>query len=97
MKRLTIILAVMLLICALGAPVFASDGGGGGSIGTLILIGGLGGAVAAILTAVIVVFSYKRKSRSPQYPLDRYASMRLTNGSDIFLNKTITRTKISKK
>lgn len=95
MKKLIIIFAVLLLVSALGAPVFASDGENGGSIGTLMLIGCIGGAVAAIATAVGVICSYRRKSRSAQYPLDRYASLQLTNRADIFLSRHVTRTKIS--
>lgn len=95
MKKTVIFLTVLVLMCALGAPVFATDGDGGGNIGTLILIGCIGGAVAAISTAVGVICSYRRKSRSAQYPLDRYASMKLTNRADIFLSRHVTRTKIS--
>ena len=96
MKRALILFAVILLVCALGAPVFASDGESGGeNIGIMILIGCIGGAVAAVSTAIGVVCSYKRKSRSAQYPLDRYASMKLTSRADIFLSRHVTRTKIS--
>lgn len=95
MRRILTLLTVVLVLCALCVPVFAAEGESGGYVGTLILIGCIGGFAAALGTAIGIVYSYKRKSRSPQYPLERYASLNLTNRMDIFLRRHVTRTKMS--
>lgn len=57
----------------------------------LIVFSLLAGAIAVI--SVIVV--YKRKLKSPIYPLSQFTKLDLTEHADIFLGKTVTRTKTS--
>lgn len=57
----------------------------------LIVFSLLAGGVAVI--SVIVV--YKRKLKSPIYPLSKFTKLDLTEQTDIFLGKTVTRTKTS--
>lgn len=42
-----------------------------------------------------VVISYKKKLKSPIYPLTDYADLTLTERSDVFLGKTVTKVRIS--
>ncbi|MBQ1260955.1 MAG: hypothetical protein IIX96_02990 [Clostridia bacterium] len=51
-----------------------------------LLIGGI--------AATVVVVKYKRKLKSPSYPLERYARLSVTHASDKFLTRNVTRVKI---
>lgn len=59
----------------------------------LILIGI--SLVAGGVAVISVIVIYKRKLKSPVYPLSQYTDLELTESSDVFLNKTVTRTKVS--
>ena len=60
---------------------------------TLILIGiSLAAGGVAVISVIVI---YKRKLKSPVYPLSQYTDIELTESSDVFLNKTVTRTKVS--
>ena len=52
----------------------------------------LGAGTAAILG---VYFKYKKKQKSPSYPLSKYARLNLMHADDRFLNSTVTRTRIN--
>ena len=95
MKKFVIIFIVMLAVCALSVTFLFLNNSGDVKPGMVLLISCISGAVAAIGAAIGIVYSYKRKSRSSQYPLDRYASLNLTKRMDIFLRRHVTRTKIS--
>ncbi len=61
--------------------------------GNVILIGVLVGLVAAIGAIVGVILSYKRKNRSPIYPLDQFTDLDLREKEDRYLyTRTTTRT-----
>ncbi len=51
--------------------------------------------VAAAAAMGIVLYTYKKKLKSPIYPTSEYAELNLTAHSDLFLGKTVTRTKIN--
>lgn len=51
--------------------------------------------VAAAVACIIVVVRYKRKLRSPIYPINKYANLSLNACQDNFLGSTVTRVKIS--
>ena len=54
--------------------------------------------IAAIATAavVIVIFRrYKNKLKSPIYPIDKYACLNLARTEDRFIDRTVTRIRIS--
>lgn len=55
----------------------------------LAILASAGAAVGA------VIFTYKKKLKSPIYPLSNYADLKLTENTDVFLGKTVTRTRIS--
>ena len=59
-------------------------------------------AVAAVLAALAgagaifgVYYLYKRKLKSPIYPLSKYARMQLTHANDVFLGSNVTRVRVS--
>ena len=54
----------------------------------------IGIAVGAI-TVVCVVVKYKRKLKSPSYPLSKYASLNLTYSDDSFIGSNVTRVRIN--
>lgn len=56
-----------------------------------IVIGLLAGGGAVIF----VVVKYKRKLKSPSYPLSKYATLNLTYSDDSFLGSNVTRTRIN--
>ena len=65
--------------------------------GKVVLIGILAGIVCAAIAIVGVVLSYKRKNRSPIYPLDQFTNLDLREKTDRYLyTRTTTRT-INKK
>ena len=51
--------------------------------------------IAAAVACVIVVVKYKRKLKSPIYPVEKYANLALNVCQDQFLGSTVTRVKIS--
>ena len=56
--------------------------------------------LAVVISATvcgIIIYKYKKKLKSPIYPLDRYARLDLipANSRDIFLHKTLTRVRIN--
>ena len=56
--------------------------------------------LAVVISAIvcgIIIYKYKKKLKSPIYPLDRYARLDLipANSRDIFLHKTLTRVRIN--
>ena len=53
------------------------------------------GAVCAGAAVLIVVLRYRMKIRKTNYPLDRYASLRLQQSNDVFTGTTVTRRKVS--
>ncbi|MBR4769971.1 MAG: hypothetical protein IK090_03470 [Clostridia bacterium] len=65
--------------------------------GKVVLIGIIAGIVCAAIAIVGVVLSYKRKNRSPIYPLDQFTDLDLREKTDRYLyTRTTTRT-INKK
>lgn len=65
--------------------------------GKVVLIGILVGIVCAAISIVGVILSYKRKNRSPIYPLDQFTDLDLREKTDRYLyTRTTTRT-INKK
>lgn len=73
--------------------------GGGSSIGgsydseQIAVIVGISLA-AGIISVVAVIIAYKTKLKSPIYPLSQFTNLELTGHSDVFIGKTVTRTKI---
>ena len=43
----------------------------------------------------IVLYKYKKKLKSPIYPLNRYANLQLDYATDHFLGSSVTRTRVS--
>lgn len=62
--------------------------------GVIILIIALA-VLAAAGSVGGVLYTYKRKLKAPIYPLSDYATLKLNEHTDIFLGKTVTRTRIS--
>ena len=61
--------------------------------GNVVLIGILGGLLAALIAIVCVIFAYHKKNRSPIYPLDQFTNLNLTEKVDRYLyTRTTTRT-----
>ena len=61
--------------------------------GNVVLIGIAVGLVAALIAVVGVILSYRRKNRSPIYPLDQFTNLNLTEKEDRYLyTRTTTRT-----
>jgi hypothetical protein len=53
-------------------------------------------AVAAAVAVIIGVSKhYKRGLYAPIYPLERYTNLNLTHREDRFINRTVTRVRIS--
>ena len=50
---------------------------------------------AAIAVIVGVLKHYKRGLFAPIYPIEHYTNLKLTHREDRFLNKTVTRVRIS--
>ena len=52
-------------------------------------------ALAGGGTALGIYFSYKKKQKSPSYPLSKYANLDLTDASDAFIGSSIVKTRVS--
>lgn len=63
--------------------------------GTAALVGVCLGAVLGGVAILIVAQRYRRKNRSPSYPLSQFADLHLTIERDIFLYHTVVKTPIS--
>ncbi|MBP5349211.1 MAG: hypothetical protein J6Z13_02495 [Clostridia bacterium] len=60
--------------------------------GTVVLVGVIVGLVCAVGAIVGVILSYKRKNRSPIYPLDKFTDLDLREKTDRYLyTRTTTR------
>ena len=60
-----------------------------------IIISAAAAVVAAVAVCVGVVTYYKRGLFSPIYPLEHYTNLNLTHREDRFINRTVTRVKVS--
>lgn len=60
-----------------------------------IVIGLVIAAVCAAVGVIIVVVNYKKKLKSAIYPLDKYATLKLTSSSDLFIGKHVSRTRVT--
>ncbi len=53
-------------------------------------------ALAAAGTTVgVIVYKYKKKLKSPAYPLSKFASMNLDHSTDTFLGSAVTKTRVA--
>ena len=59
-------------------------------VGIAVTVGALSGGIAA----VIVVTSYRRKSRSPSYPLQEFTRLYMTTERDDFLYHNVVKTRV---
>lgn len=62
--------------------------------GTRIFWSVLLGLVAGAVPVIIVSAKYRRRVKSPIYPLSRYASLNLTASNDLFIGSHVTKTRI---
>lgn len=60
-------------------------------VGGAIILGIVFGITVSGITFGCVVYSYKRKSRSEKYPLERFANLELTMHEDNFAGSFVTR------
>ncbi len=60
-----------------------------------ILISFIIAAAIAGITVGCIIYKYKKKLKSPSYPLERYAGMNLEFSTDNFMGSFVTKTKIS--
>lgn len=91
MRKILVFLGAIFVLCALSIPVFASNGESERYVVELILIGCIGGAIAALTTAIAIERSYKRKIRSEKYPLDKYVKMTITSSIDFYKGSYVTK------
>ena len=63
----------------------------------IILIAVAAGILVAAFVCGIIIYKYKKKLKSPIYPLDRYANLNLNTfaSSDIFIGKSVTRVRVN--
>lgn len=59
-----------------------------------LIVGAVVGALAGGGTVLGVFLYYRKKQHGESYPLDRYASLNLTESSDRFVGSFITRTRV---
>ena len=51
--------------------------------------------IAAVIACIIVIVKYKRKLKSPIYPVEKYANLSLNACQDAFIGSIVTRVKVS--
>ena len=59
-----------------------------------IVIPILAGLAAGAIAVLIVVVDYKKKLKSPIYPLSKYASLDLSLSQDNYLSTSVTRVRV---
>ena len=52
-------------------------------------------ALAALIAVITVIVRYKRKLKSPIYPVKKYANLALSVSRDDFMGKTLTAVKVA--
>ena len=64
---------------------------------TGLLVGLIVGAIVGGVTIGIIIYQYKRKVKSPIYPLEKYTTLDLNHFacSDMFLRRTVTKVRIN--
>ena len=64
---------------------------------TGLLIGMIAGVVVGGITIGIIIYKYKKKVKSPIYPLDKYTTLDLNHfaSSDIYLRSTVTKVRVN--
>lgn len=64
---------------------------------TGLLIGLISGAVVGGITIGVIIYKYKKKVKSPIYPLDKYTTLDLNHFacSDIYLRSSITKVRVN--
>ena len=62
---------------------------------TVIAVAVVLGIIAGGSATGIIIYKYKKKLKSPVYPLSKYANMTLDYSTDNFLGSSITRTRVS--
>ncbi len=64
---------------------------------TGLLVGLIVGAVIGGVTIGIIIYSYKKKVKSPIYPLEKYTTLDLNRfaSADLFLRRTVTKVKVN--
>lgn len=60
-------------------------------IGLAVVIAVLSGMAVSAVTGWSIVYTYKKKSRTDKYPLNRFADLELTQSNDIFMGSFVTR------
>lgn len=63
-------------------------------VSKIIIISLVVGVIVAFIVCLSIYISYKTKQKSVKYPLNRYASLELSEQRDAFLGKSVTRTRI---
>ena len=66
-----------------------------GAFITVLIVSIVAALIAAGITVGIIIYRYKRKLKSPIYPLSKYATLTLDYSSDNFLGSSVTRTRVS--
>ncbi len=61
---------------------------------TVIIISSVIALCSGGATIGIIIYKYKKKLKSPVYPLSKYANMDLEHSSDNFLGSAVTRTRV---
>lgn len=61
----------------------------------VIVISALIATAAAVAVIIGVIRHYKRGLYAPIYPLEHYTNLNLTHCDDIFINRTVTRVRVS--
>jgi uncharacterized membrane protein len=82
----------MPLISRAGQGELRRDGWVGRTICVSLILAAL---ISGGITGIII-YNYKKKLKSPIYPLSRYARLELNSGAslDVFLGKTVTSVRI---
>lgn len=64
---------------------------------TLIVIALIIAFVAAAAVAIGIVVKYKKKLKSPIYPIDKYAALTMIGSYDHYMGTSVTRVRVASK
>ena len=94
-KLLALALGLFLGVGALLTLIAYTFLFGAESLMASVAFGGIFGVVTAAITAISIFRSYNKGLHAPIYPLEKYANLKLTHATDVFLHSTVTKVRIN--
>ena len=94
MRKISCITLVAFILASLLVPCFADSGSFADDFVGYLGIGIFAGILVAGIVAGCIIYTYKKKTKSPIYPLGRYANLDLKMRDDRFMGSFVTKRRL---